>query len=303
MIVTVTANPALDVTYRVGELATGEVNRVHAVHTRAGGKGVNVARVLAALGEPVSMVAPVGGDSGRRFAADASTANLPAVLVPIAGETRRTVVVVDDAGRATGLHEPGPPISAGDWLTLAGRVAAEAARADVVVLSGSLPPGAPADGYARLATAAADAGATVLLDAGGADLRGGVCAQVAIAKPNAEELRQASGTPDPLAGARALRAGGAGAVVVSLGAEGMLAVTADGDWRAAAPRVPRGNPTGAGDAVVAALARGLVAGSPWPARLREAAALSAAAVAVPVAGEVEPARYRDLLGRVWVEPV
>jgi tagatose 6-phosphate kinase len=115
-----------------------------------------------------------------------------------------------------------------------------------------------------------------------------------------------AGCPDPEAvttAARELMAAGAGAVVVSLGPGGLLAVTGEGTWRASPPGPEPGNPTGAGDAAVAGLARGLAAGQDWPERLRDAVALGTAAVAAPVAGEFSPARYRDLLPLVSVTSV
>jgi tagatose 6-phosphate kinase len=114
------------------------------------------------------------------------------------------------------------------------------------------------------------------------------------------------GCPDPAAvttAARELMAAGAGAVVVSLGPGGLLAVTGAGTWHATPPGPEPGNPTGAGDAAVAGLARGLAAGQDWPQLLRHAVALGTAAVAAPVAGEFSPARYRDLLPLVSVTSV
>ena len=124
-----------------------------------------------------------------------------------------------------------------------------------------------------------------------ASRRHGVAAGPSVVKPNADELRDLSGHADPLGGAQELRRQGAHSVVVSLGAEGMLAVTPETAWRAAPVRPVRGNPTGAGDAAVAALALGLNSDSPWPERVVDAVALSAAAVAAPLAGDVDPVNY------------
>jgi tagatose 6-phosphate kinase len=100
--------------------------------------------------------------------------------------------------------------------------------------------------------------------------------------------------------ARELRAAGPQAVVVTLGAGGLWAVTADGSWQAVPPGEVRGNPTGAGDAVAAGLVLGLVEGRPWEERLRHAVALGAASVAAPVAGEFSPADYAEALAGVTV---
>jgi tagatose 6-phosphate kinase len=162
----------------------------------------------------------------------------------------------------------------------------------------------PADAYAELITMAATAGIPSLLDTSGEALRLGVAARPAMVKPNLAELESAVGhavpwttARDPAAVASAagkLLAGGAEAVVVTLSADGLLAVTADGTWLAT-PRPVAGNPTGAGDAAAAGLVHGLVLGRSWANRLGHAAALGAAAVAAPVAGEFLPADYDQAL--------
>ena len=152
-------------------------------------------------------------------------------------------------------------------------------------MSGSLPPGLPAGAYATLVGAAGDV--PVLLDTSGEALRLGAAAGPAIVKVNRDEI----GGGDVVASARALRAAGPGAVVVSLGEEGLMAVTGEGELRAPVPEFVAGNPIGAGDAASAALVAGLVSGTPWPERLADAAALSAASVHAPVAGSFDRAAY------------
>lgn len=349
MILTVTLNLALDVTYELPGVAWGEANRVARVRARAGGKGVNVARVLHALGQEAVVTGLAGGSTGDAVRADLAAAGLPDALVPIAAETRRTVAVVDaERGYATGFWEPGPPVSRDEWQRFAATFARLLADAAAVVLSGSLPAGLPADAYALLCRQAADAGVAAILDTSGEALRRGLPGHPALVKPNAGELAEAAGARaggepparggtagapavgddapasgtvgspaagreapaaggvsphDTLCAAEELRRVGAGAVVVSLGADGLVAVAADGAWRAWPPQRVSGNPTGAGDAVVAALAVGLVAGRPWPERLADAAALSAAAVHAPVAGSFDAAAYGRYRRAVRVEPL
>ena len=262
MIVTVTLNLALDVTYTVAEVEWHAANRVSAVAERAGGKGVNVARVLAALGHATVVCGFAGGPTGDAIAEELAAARLEAVLTPIAGHSRRTVAVVDSSeGDATGFWEPGPTVTSDEWRAFLGGYDTVLADARAVVLSGSLPPGTPTDAYAELCRRAGDAGVPAILDADGEALRAGLAGRPAVIKPNREELaRVAEGVEDTLAAARQLQTAGADSVVVSLGAEGMLAVTPDGIWRAAPSERVAGNPTGAGDAAVAALAAGLVEG-------------------------------------------
>ena len=180
----------------------------------------------------------------------------------------------------------------GEWRDFLGAYETVLGEASAVVLAGSLPPGLPADAYAQLCRRAAEAGIPAILDADGDALRAGLAGHPAVIKPNREELARVAGGEDQVAAADGLRAAGAGSVVVSAGVDGMIAVTPDGVWRAAPPERLAGNPTGAGDAAVAALTAGLVDGRAWPERLADAVALSAAAVGAPVAGGFDRELYR-----------
>lgn len=303
MILTVTLNAALDVTYHVAELRPHRTHRVREVAERAGGKGVNVARVLHALGEPVTATGLAGGTTGARIRALLTAEGVAESFVDVVGESRRTIAVADGID-ATGFWEPGPRVMAREFAAFAARYRQLLAGARVVVMSGSLPPGVPAGAYADLITAAHEAGVAAILDADGEPLRLGVTARPALVKPNTAELAGFAGVPagevDVPAAAAALRQAGAADVVASRGAGGMVAVTGAGRWRATPPEVADGNPTGAGDAAVAALARGLRHEAPWPHRLRDAVALSTAAVHAPVAGTVDLRVYEQLRDRVAV---
>lgn len=302
MIVVLTANPALDLTYQVPELIPGTTHRP-AVRSRAGGKGVNVARTLHTLGHGVLAVLPLGGPEGSAIRGELARAAIPVRSTPIAGATRRTVTVVEAAGTATAFNEAGPDLSAEEWRAVVGAVEAGLARAKVLVLSGRLPGGVPEDAYARLVAAARERGVPTVLDAEGPALLAGVAAGPTVVKPNIHELVAATGIGDPRRAAETLRAAGAVNVVVSAGPDGLLAVTGDGVWTARPPRVEAGNPTGAGDAAVAALAAGLAAGSPWPDLLRTAAALSAATVLTECAGAFDEGAFLRLLDEVAVTPL
>jgi tagatose 6-phosphate kinase len=309
MILVVTLNPALDVTHRVPGADWSGVNRPAAVRTRPGGKGLNVARTLHALGAQVHAIGFIGGLTGQAVRSGLDEAKVPATFIAIAGDTRRTFTVVDDArGRVAGFYEPGPAVTGQEHLRLAVLYKKKLDGCAAVVLSGSLPAGVPADSYATLAKVAADAGVPAVVDASGPPLLAAAAAGAAVVKPNLAELERstgrrltaASGRPDLAAveqAAAGLRTAEAQAVVVSLGPNGLLALTADQTWRAVPAGPVAGNPTGAGDAVAAGLALGLSRGEPWPERLRQAAALGAAAVAAPAAGDIDLADYRpELVG-------
>lgn len=308
MILTVTLNAALDITYRIDALRPHTTHRVATVAERPGGKGVNVARVLHALGEPVLATGLAGGATGAQIRSLLAAGGVPEAFTSIAGESRRTVVVASGDGEPTGFWEPGPRVSADEWETFLARYRELLGDADVVALSGSLPPGVPDDAYAILVGLARAAGAATILDADGGPAYLGVRARPDVVKPNARELSALHGDilrrpvllvslPEAKEAAAAIRHLGARTVVASLGAAGLVASTGDGVFHAAPAAPVMGNPTGAGDACVAALARGLRIGEPWPERLRDAVALSAAAVAAPVAGELSLTEYeRQRLG-------
>jgi tagatose 6-phosphate kinase len=280
MILTVTLNPAVDITYQVPSLQIGATHRVAAVTRRPGGKGVNVARVLFAIGEQVlaTGLAGVGFEIG----------DLPADFTPVAAPVRHTVAVTDGSD-ATGFWEPGPSISSHEWAAFRERYAALVGRASVVVLSGSLPAGVPGDAYADLIETARLRQVPSILDTSGPALAAGLSAGPNVIKPNATELAYASDPP------------ACTTIVISRGPAGLLAHTPTGTYTVRPPHHVSGNPTGAGDACVAALARGLRAATAWPELLADAVALSAAAVAAPAAGAFDPDLYARLRADVTVE--
>jgi tagatose 6-phosphate kinase len=315
-ILVVALNPALDITHELAHVDWSGVNRPVAVMSRPGGKGLNVARTLMALGADVLVAGLAGGRTGAAVAAGLAGAGVRAAFAGIAGETRRTFAVVDAGlGRTALFNEPGPDVTAAEYARFRSGYEAEAAVSAAVVLSGSLPRGLPDSTYAELTKIAAATGVPVLLDTSGQALRLGAAAGPAIVKPNLAELSALVGRPLPgvegaagtqadhapiVAAAEELRAAGAGAVVVSLGAGGLLAVTGDGLWRVTQPCQVAGNPTGAGDAVVAGLALGLVLGRPWSERLRQAVALGHATAVARVAGEFSLDDYERAMAEATV---
>jgi tagatose 6-phosphate kinase len=300
-------NPALDITHEVAAVDWTGINRPAAVHDRPGGKGLNVARTLHALGADVLVTGLVGGITGTGVAAALSACGVRTAFTPVYGPTRRTFTMVDSTGGVASFYEPGPVVDADELAGFLDDYRKVLAGADAVVLSGSLPPGLPDSTYATLIEMASAAGVPAVLDAHGEALRLGAAAGPVIVKPNLAELEALAGRPLPAAAAAhaagELRRLGAQAVVVTLGPDGLLAVTGDGWWHARPPAAVPGNATGAGDAVAAALVHGLVLGRPWDERLRHAAALGAATAATPVAGEFRSCDYTGALAAVSVEKV
>jgi tagatose 6-phosphate kinase len=298
VILTVTLNMALDVTYHVDGFARGQTTRVREVGRRAGGKGVNVARVLHGLGHEAVVTGLAGGFTGAAARAELKAAGLRDEFVEIAGESRVTMTVVDREGCATGFWEPGPVVAREEWEAARSRCSELIDSASVVVLSGSLPPGLPASAYAQLIRRANEVGVPAVLDAQGEALALGASARPAVVKVNVSELASATGADEVKAGARALCSAGARTVVITDGPAGLTCFSAQGTLHAVAPEVSTGNPTGAGDAVSAALAVGMIDDTPWADRISDAAALSAAAVSAPLAGSFDPDAYRRLRERV-----
>lgn len=305
-----TPNPAWDVTYGVDRLDPGEALRVRSVTARAGGKGVNVARVVRALGGGSVAVAPVGGILAPAFAADLEAAGQPATLVPVTGALRQAVAVVpehpgpDDGGHPTVLNEPGAVLTEEEWGVLVRTAVGLAADRPVVTISGSLPPGTTQDRVTGLVRALREAGCPVHVDASGPGLLWAAQAGADLIKPNRAELAEATGTDDLAQGVAVLQRLGAHDVVVTDGEKGLAAFEPGSTAPVARARLDapvHGNPTGAGDAAMAALA--VSVGRPWAERLALTVATSAAAVLQPVAGQVDPEDVRRLADRVLTETV
>ena len=295
MILTVTPNPALDLTWHVDRLTEGGTHRADAGVARAGGKGLNVARVAHAEGAEVLAVTTAGGRVGEEFSAELRASGVPHVLVPVAADTRRSIAVVDETlGDTTIINERGVNPTDEEWVAVLAEVVERLPSASVLVVSGSVPPGAPEPLIPMLIAVGRDAGVPVIVDTSGPALLRAADAGATVLKPNAAELVEATGITDPVQGARSLIARGTELVLLSLGADGMLAVTVSDLVHARLDEPLAGNPTGAGDAGVAACAVLYADGvrDPEPI-LRRATAWSAAAVLTPLAGDISP-RWTEL---------
>lgn len=303
-VLTVTANPAWDETYTVSSVIPGSSHRVSPPLARAGGKGINVARVARQLGAPALAVTTYGGPRGELFRQDLDTSGIHHRLVKVDSDTRRSIAISDLAAGATTLfNETGLPLSPAEWQELRAEVEAGLPRADVLVGSGSLPAEAPAGFYPWLVGLAAARGIPCIIDTSGPDLLRAAEAGAFALKPNQQELMEATGETDLRRAAQSLINAGAQTVFLSCGEAGLLTFSrAHPDYylQARLGRSLPGNPTGAGDAAVAAISVDLAAGSRDTSRmLRLAAACSSAAVLMPAAGEISP-RFRDLAEQISV---
>ena len=296
MIVTLTPNPSVDRTIEVDALLRGAVLRARASRVDPGGKGVNVSRALAANGRKTCAVLPAGGSEGTQLAALLAPEDVPVVLVPVSGAIRANVSVVEPDGTVTKLNEPGPALSEAEVEAVTAATVAAAAGAEWVAVSGSLPPGAPADFYARLTERFGPAGGRakstrVAVDSSGPPLVAALAAGPDLVKPNREELAEATGLPvttlgEAVAAAEELRRRGAGAVLASFGADGALLVEETGAVHGESPIERPRSAVGAGDAMLAGF---LAGGGSGPRALAEALAWGAAAASLPGSRMPQPA--------------
>ncbi|MBX9245189.1 1-phosphofructokinase [Actinotalea ferrariae] len=297
MIVTVTPNPSVDRALELDRLGVGEVNRAHATHVHAGGKGINVSRALVAQGLATRAVLPAGGSDGELLVQLLAEQAVPARAVPVRGETRSNITLVEATGVTTKVNAPGPALGPDDVDALLAAVEEEiAAGARGVVGAGSLPRGTGDEFFVRLAALAGRHGVPCALDTSGAPLAAAVAGGgLALVKPNDEELGELVGRELVVVGdvtdaARALVARGTRQVLVSLGAHGALLVDAAEVWWAGGPPLVPASTVGAGDATLAGF---LAAPDDDPARrLATAVAWGRAAVLLPGTAVPDPADIR-----------
>jgi 1-phosphofructokinase len=283
MIVTVTPNPSLDRALEVETLVRGEVQRAVATRVDAGGKGVNVARALVANGHDAKAVLPVGGMEGDQLVALLDALGIEIVAVPIAQPVRTNVTLVEPDGTTTKLNAVGPELSAGEVDGLLAAAVEAAAGATWAAASGSLPPGAPLELFARMTEAIRAAGVQVAMDTSGRALETALIAAPDLVKPNREELAEVTGAHietigDVVAAAGKLRSGGVGTVVVSLGPDGAVLVDEEETVHAESSPVTPRSTVGAGDALLAGF---LAAGGRGAGALAEGVAWGTAACRLP----------------------
>ena len=310
--VTVTANAAVDVSYLLGRFAVGGVNAVQEVIAGAGGKGNNVARVLARLGHEVTATGFAGGAAGAFIAEALRRSGIAAEFEPIPGESRRCLTVIDrTGGSVTELREPGEPLPAGAAARLIDRVTRLARQADAVAICGSLPPGAPDDLYATLVSGLRSSPVFVALDSSGEPFGRGLEGGPDLIAPNASEMAELIGRLGSVGDAvartqrevigRLLPA--TSRVLLKLGAGGAILVGREWAIKATPPAVAAVNPVGCGDALLAGfLASG--AGRTDPAAdLAFAVAVGTAAALRYGIGEIDPVAVADILGKVRIESI
>jgi 1-phosphofructokinase family hexose kinase len=302
------ANPSIDKTFEVERLEPGRIHRPRAFVRAAGGKAINAARAALTLGAEVRVVVLAGGHAGRWLAEELEREGIEATIVAAAAETRSSLSVLDRSARLlTEFYEGGEGLGAGEWGEFERAVRERVASGGWLALSGSLPAGAPDDGYARLLEAGRADDVAGALDASGAALDAGVRGRPRLVKVNALEaadLLDAGVRSAPeAAAARRLATLGGGAAAITRGHGGAtLCAPGEGSW--SGPPPARGSyPVGSGDSFLAGLLVGRERGLEWPGALALALGASAAAAEVPTPTGFDRARAEELARRVEVDTI
>ncbi len=286
-IVTLTMNPALDITTSVDVVRPTDKLRCETIRYDPGGGGINVARIAHVLGGSVSAVFPAGGPTGGLITTLLTDAGVRFREVPIVASTRESFTVNETStGQQYRFVLPGPQLTFPEQARCLDQLRMEAESAEFVVASGSLPPGVPADFYQRVADVCRDVGALLILDTSGGGLQQ-VSSGVFLLKASVRELRECVGrelvteAEQSAAAHELVGSGRAEVVVVSLGSHGALLATQYGNHRFSAIPMRSGSGVGAGDAMVAAITVGLGRGWPLVKSVRLGIAAGAAMLMTP----------------------
>jgi len=309
MIVTVTLNPAIDRSLTVPRFEVGKTNRGEVRRTDAGGKGINVAKAVKQLGAEVCALGFVAGRNGQVILEALATSGIPADFCNVPGETRVNLKIHDPVrGTETELNEPGFQVFPEHLQAMKQKIRDYGPRCEVMVFSGSLPPGAPAETFAELMTIARALGAKCILDTAGPALKYGLEAKPLLLKPNRAEVEELlevklSIRSELAEAARQLLKMGAEEAVISMGADGAVAASRQDSFSARPPAVAPRSSVGAGDAMVAALAYGEMKHLPFRESLCLAMAASAAAVTMEGSKMADLALIQSLIPLVQMEDV
>ena len=309
MILTVTLNTSIDKLYLVESIRPETVMRVKEVHNTAGGKGLNVSKVAAKLGEPVTAMGFTGGFNGQYLESLVSQPLVRCAFTRVQGETRSCINCWDlSDGRSTEYLEPGEPVTPEDISRFLADFEERLPEADVVAISGSVPQGVPEDFYRELIRRSRKTGIPVLVDTSGSRLAAAVKEKPLFIKPNEDEIAQLTGRSltsreETLRALAELHAGGISCVVLSMGAEGALLVCDEGVYRGKPPRITPRNTVGCGDSMVAGFAVGFARRLPVEETFRMALAVSAASALSIFTGDYETADYDRLYPLITVEKI
>lgn len=309
MIVTVTLNPAVDQTLVIERFAPGDTNRVKESRIDPGGKGINVSRVLRALGRESMATGLAPGSLGRFIEHSLLEQGILCNFVHTRGQARTNLTLTDEAAHeSTLLSYPGPQTDPRHIASLEARLRRYLSPDDWLVMAGSIPPPIEALEYARLIELGREVGAHTVLDADADVLAAGLTGHPDVVKSNHHEAarllgRELDSDDEVLRAAEEMRAAGAGVAVVTASERGAVAVTGEGAWWAWPPHVDAASTVGAGDALLAGLVLRLAEGGDIAEALRWGTAAGAAACLAPGTQLCELASVTELLRQVRVERI
>lgn len=307
MILTVTLNPAVDKIYTTGELISGHANKMRTAVSYAGGKGVNVARVLRLYDCPVCAMGFLAGYAGKFIEDYLQGEGVECRFVHVEGETRNNIRILADNGYTTDILEPGPEIGKEQLQQFMSEYESALSECELVVLSGSPARGLADDIYVTLIEKARMRGIKTLLDTSGESLRRGIAAKPYFIKPNQKELEYIVGhklvkREDVVEAAEAIHKSGIAHVIVSMGRNGLLCVESGGQALfARAGKIQALNTTGCGDSVVASYAMSILKREPKEEALKKAAAISAANATTMKNADIPRNTAQELYEHITVE--
>lgn len=305
-IMTVTLNPAVDKTYTTQGVIVGNVNRMRTVMRIAGGKGVNVTKVLRQYGYEVTATGFLGGYSGRFIEEELEKRGAENRFIHVAGETRSNMNILADDGYVTEILEPGPVISDGENKAFLQQYDALLGECGLVILSGSATQGVDADIYETMIMRAKALSIPVYLDSSGENLRFGLRAKPQMIKPNWRELEYIMGhrirnRTEIIESAEILRNEGIPRVVVSMGSKGLISVSESGVFYAAAKEIVPVNTVGCGDSVVASYAMSHMLGETEEEAVIRACAIAAANATTVESADIPLETAEELMNKIIVE--
>lgn len=305
MILTVTCNPAVDKTYNTTGIMIGQVNRMRDLLNVAGGKGINVTKVLRQFGAEVTATGFLGGYTGDFIEDALQKINVSAEFTRIRNMTRSNMNIIGDDGYVTEILEPGPHIAAFEKDLFLDRFKELAPKSQCVVMSGSLAEGLSDDFYAKLIAICNESEVKVFLDTSKEPLRKGIEQKPYCIKPNRKELeyiagRKLSTEAEIIQAAYAYVKEGVTKVVVSMGDKGLLEVTKRKVIKAVPPRIQAVNTVGSGDCVVAAMVLGFVQGMGEEDTMQLAAGISAANATTIESGVIPRDTMEEIIKNVTI---
>ena len=308
LIVTLTANPAIDLNFTVDQLAFNDRAYLQEKSEAAGGRGINASLVLESFGVPTMAIAPCGGCAADRFEGILRSYGFPYELVPIRSEIRTNRSITDRQGLTVKLDELGPTLDPDEVERLERAVHAQLSEATWLLLCGSLPPGVPRDFYSRLVAKAGDQGVHTLLDTDLGPLEDGLEARPTLVAPNQREaerlLNRALITRAHFhEAARRIREMGAESVILSLGGRGAVVAHARAISEVLPPRVDAVCPIGAGDALNAVFLWAMRRSDDFFDAVRWGVAAGTASASLPGLNFANMEQTRTVYDAVEVRPV